>query len=668
MFSQCAADASAMVHQAGMAPLGAHPAEALGKKTMSGRKWIARLAIAALSATAMAGSAWAFQEAPMLAEMVKAGTLPPVEERLPVKPTVVNAMEVGSYGGTWRRVYNGPGDRWGPTKLMEERVLKWAPNADGTAELVPGYIESYSVNDNSTEFTFTLLEGLKWSDGHPVTTEDVAFWYNDVFLNKDLLATIDPTFAPGGVPLTVEIADERTFTVKFEQPYVYFLQILAKDSTGEPSLDRPSFIMPKHYLSQFNNKYASEAELAAAAAKYSVESWKNLWGSSGSVTSWWVNPDLPVITAWKMQTPAPSETVVMVRNPYYYAVDQEGNQLPYLDRVEHRLFQDPETLNLMIAQGQIDLQARHLNLSNYTFYKENEARGGYTVVPGRDSNIWSLVPNMNTTDEVLRSLYETDAVRQALSVAIDRELVNELTQSGLAKPVQAAPVVGSPYHRPDLSAHWVEYDPDLANQLLDEAGLANRDGDGFRLRPDGQRFSLVVEANDANHAKTLELIAGNFADIGIEMLPRVIDRTQWDNNRANNDFQMHWMPYDRMTYVPADPRRLMGSDSFANQNYVWYNTKGASGMAPPEEGALREIFALWDEASQAASVEEADEAVRKMAEIFVNEGWVIGVYGEGTVVHVVSNKMHNLQPNLVNDDIFRGIGLARPQQFWLEQN
>ena len=224
---------------------------------MRANNWITRLAVAALSVTALAGSAWAFQEAPMLTEMVEAGTLPPVDERLPANPTVVNALSVGEYGGVWRRAFNGPGDRWGPTKLMEERVLKWAADENGGAVLMPGYIESYSVNEDSTAFTFTLLEGLKWSDGVPVTTEDVRFWYEDIFLNTAIVPNIDATFAPGGKPMEVEIADERTFTVKFSQPYVYFLQILAKDSTGEPSLDRPSFLFPKHYLSQFNNKYAS---------------------------------------------------------------------------------------------------------------------------------------------------------------------------------------------------------------------------------------------------------------------------------------------------------------------------------------------------------------------------------------------------------------------------
>lgn len=635
---------------------------------MSANKWIARLALAAMSVTALAGSAWAFQEAPMLTEMVEAGSLPAVDERLPTKPTVVNALTVGEYGGTWRRAFNGPGDRWGPTKLMEERVLKWTADADGGAVLTPGYIESYSVNENSTEFTFTLLEGLKWSDGAPVTTEDVRFWYEDVFLNTEVTPNIDATFAPGGKPMEIEIADDRTFTVKFSQPYVYFLQILAKDSTGEPSLDRPSFLFPKHYLSQFNNKYASEAELAAAATSFNVAGWKDLWGSKGAATAWWLNPDLPVLTAWKVETPPPADTVVMVRNPYYYAVDQEGNQLPYIDRIEHRLFQDPETLNLMIAQGELDMQDRHLNLANYTFYKENEERGGYNVVTWKDSNIWSLVPNMTTKDEVLKALFENPDVRQALSVAIDRELIIELTQSGLSLPVQAAPVTGSQYYDPEMAAHWAEYDPELADELLDGAGLAERDADGFRLRSDGQRFSIVVEANDAAQAKTLELLTENFAEVGIELLPRVIDRTQWDNNRANNDFQMQWMPYDRMTYVPADPRRLMGSDSFGNEYYKWYSTGGTSGIEPSQDNALRQIFDLWDQASQSSTVEQADGYVQQMAETFVEAGWVIGVYGEGPVVTVVSTQMQNVQPGLVQDDIFRGVGLARTQQFWLDQD
>ncbi|MEF2070308.1 ABC transporter substrate-binding protein [Consotaella aegiceratis] len=637
---------------------------------MTMKRTLASVVIGALASVSVSTMALAFQEAPMLAEKVKAGELPPVDERLPKHPTVVQAIEVGQYGGTWHRAYSGPGDRWGPTKLMEERVLKWVAKEDnGTAMLEPGYIESYSVNDDSTEYTFTLLEGLKWSDGEPVTTEDVQFWYDDVFMNKDITPTIDPTFAPGGEPMKLEVVDERTFKIKFAAPYVYFLQILAKDSTGSPSLARPSFLFPKHYLKQYNNHYASDDDLAAAAKKYNVEKWADLWDYHGGLTSWWDNPDLPTINAWLMDT-APSvsaNNVTMVRNPYYYAVDQDGNQLPYIDKIEHRLFQDPEAVSLMVAQGQIDMQGRYMTAANYTFYKENAERGHYHVNDWVDATTYSMVPNMTVTDEGLNALYENIDFRHALSIAVDRDLINELAFSGLSEPRQASPISGSPYFDAELEKHWADYDPDTANDLLDGIGLDKRDGDGFRLRPDGKRLSIVIEAYEPDQSDALELLADNMRDVGVELLTRIIDRTQWDNNRQNNDYQMQWTRFDRLSIVPADPRIMMGDDSYANQWFVWYKTGGESGIEPPADSEIRTLWKDWESASQAPSVEEADKNVNHLIETFVDQGWVIGVVGETKVPNIVADNFHNVATGLVVDDVTRGIGLARPQQFWIGQ-
>lgn len=614
--------------------------------------------------TALVPTAWAYQEAPMLAEMVAAGTLPPVEERLPTKPTVVNAVEVGEYGGTWQRAFKGPGDRWGPTKLMEERVVKWAADEDGALTLVPGYIESHSVNEDSTEFTFTLLEDLKWSDGQPVTTDDVSFWYNDVFLNEALTPNISPAFAPGGVPMELEIADERTFTVKFAQPYVYFLTILAKDSTSGPSLDRPSFLFPRHYLEAFNNNYTSEEELSAIAADYGVEKWTDLWGSRGPITAWWFNTELPVITAWKIEKPAPGQVVTMVRNPYYYAVDQAGNQLPYIDRIDHQLFEAQDSFNLMIVQGQIDMQMRYANTNDFTFYKENAEKGGYDVVPWRAATTWSLLPNLNTTDAMLNTFFNDKSVRQALSVAIDRELINELAYSGLAEPRQASPISGSPNYNAELESHWADYDPDLANELLDAAGYTDRDSDGYR-QVDGARLQIVVEANNDAYANTLTLLSENMTEIGIELLPRIIDRTQWDENRDNNNFQMQFYPFDRLSVVAADPRKMLGDDSFAEQFYTWDATDGASGIEPPANHPIRDAWAAWDAASVAGTLKEADAAVNEMVETFVKEGWVIGIVGEEARLAIVSDRFRNMREGLIEDDVSRGPGVGIPQQMWM---
>ncbi|TRL40825.1 ABC transporter substrate-binding protein [Rhizobium straminoryzae] len=634
---------------------------------MSQRKNIFTSSLAVLLATCLAGSALAFQESPMLTEQVKAGKLPPVDQRLPEKPTVMQVEQVGQYGGNWRRAFKGPGDRWGPTKLMEERVVKWSQKPGGELKLVPGYISSYSVSPDSREFTFTLLKGLKWSDGHPLTTEDVRFWYDDVFLNKDILANIDQTLAPGGKPMQLEVIDEQTFKVKFEQPYVYFLEILAKDSTGDPSLDRPSFVFPKHYLKQFNNHYASEEQLKAAAAKFGVPKWSDLWGSKGAATAWWQNPDLPVITAWKIEKPAPGDLVTMVRNPYYYAVDQAGNQLPYIDRITHRLFSDQEAFNLMIVQGQIDMQMRYVEPQDFTFYKENETKGNYKVRRWTQAQTWALVPNLNMKDEVLRGLFEKSDFRQALSIAIDRDTINELIFSGLAEGRQASPVSGSPNFDADLEKHWAEFDTAKANKLLDGIGLTKKDADGFRLRPDGKRLQIVVEMQHANGPKTMELVAANYKDIGVELLPRIIDRTQWDANRDNNEFQMQWYPFDRLSVVAADPRIMMGNDSYANQYYLWYSTKGKSGIEPPADHPIRKVFADWDAASKAADRKAADAAVNDLIKTFVTQGWVIGVVGESPAISVVKTNVMNFPDNLIEDDITRGEGLAATQQMWMKQ-
>ncbi len=623
--------------------------------------------VALLATTALSQAAYAYQEAPMLTEMVDAGTLPPVEERLPVNPRVVDAVEVGQYGGVWHRAFKGPGDRWGPTKLLEERVLRWSADADGNLTLAPAYIEDYSVNEDATEFTFTLLEGLKWSDGHPVTTDDVTFWYNDVFMNEAIVPSIDPTFAPGGVPMELEVKDDRTFTVKFAQPYVYFLTILAKDSTGEPSLDRPSFLFPRHYLEQFNDHYADADSLAAAAEEHGVEDWTGLWGSKGPITSWWMNPDLPVITAWQIEVPAPGNVVTMVRNPYYYAVDQEGNQLPYIDRIEHRLFEAQDAFNLMIVQGQIDMQQRYLNTNDFTFYMENAEQGDYHISRWKGATTWSLLPNMNTTDDILRGLFENAGFRQALSVGVDRELINELGFSGLGEARQTSPITGSPYFNAELESHWTDYDPDLANELLDQAGLTERDSDGFRLRSDGARLQIVVESEHDNLSNVLELLADNYRDIGIELLPRIIDRTQWDDNRDNNNFQMQLYPFDRLSVVAADPRNMMGNDSYAEQYFIWYETNGESGIEPSADNPIRDVWAAWDIASTASSIEEADAALNDMIATFVNQGWVIGLVGEESVLAVVKDDFHGMRDGLVQDDITRGIGLGRTQQMWIEQ-
>src|SRR5512145_1912474 len=157
-----------------------------------------------------------YQEAPMLADLVASGELPPIEQRIPLNPRVITPLdEVGEYGGVWRRAFKGLSDRWGPVKLNEEGAVQWdAPDPD-TTNLVVNYISEWTQNDDATEYTFTLREGLKWSDGEPFTTEDVQFYYDNIYLTE-LMARPGPINVGNvGDVMTLEIIDDLTWKVTF---------------------------------------------------------------------------------------------------------------------------------------------------------------------------------------------------------------------------------------------------------------------------------------------------------------------------------------------------------------------------------------------------------------------------------------------------------------------
>ena len=623
----------------------------------------AAVLIAALAAPAAAQN---YSEAPMLAAKVATGELPPVEQRLPANPRVIPVFDqVGTYGGTMRRAFNGPSDRWGPTKMMEERVVEFEMNLDRELSLVPGFVEDFSVSADSSTYTFTLREGLRWSDGAPVTTRDVQFWYEDVFLNEELTPSIGELYKSGGEPLQLQIVDDRTFVVSFAEAYPLFLNVLAKESTGRPGLDRPGFVEPFHYLKDFHPTYAAPDALQAAVEANNVEKWTDLWDSRGPIQAWWFNPDMPVLTAWRVATPPPADIVVMERNPFYYGVDQDGNQLPYIDKIEHRLFENQEAFNLMIIQGEIDMQARHVNPGDFTLFKENENGGDYTVSSWVNAQTWTLIPNLNVEDEVLRGLFEDIRFREALNIAIDREAINELAFSGLGEARQAGPISGSPNFDPELEKLWTEYDPDRADALLDELGLSERDNAGFRLLPDGRRLAIVIDTRWEDQNPTLELVRQFWEDTGVEALVRLIDRTLYTERVSTAAFQIRYAPWDRSSIISADPRLLLGWQTFAPEYFRWWNSDGADGVEPPADHAIRDVWAAWDAAASANTYDQAEGHVQDIISIHRENGWLVGLVGETPAVFIVSNRVGNFPPDLVNDDVLRGQGIAHPQQMFI---
>jgi len=666
----------------------------MNEKGLSRRDFLKTMAAAAVTAvTARAVPAAAagplqqgkYKEAPMLAELVAAGKLPPVEERLPKDPRVITPYEqVGEYGGTWRRAFKGLSDRWGPNKLNEEMAIEWdAPNPD-TTNLVPNYISGWVQNEDATEFTFTLREGIKWSDGVPFTTEDVQFWYDQVFLTN--LMTRNDFFTIGGVNMELEVIDPLTWKVKFAVPNP-LLPIRIAKSTGGPN-GGPSMAAPKHYLYKYIPALTDDQSAIDDAMKtYGVATWEELFYETapgdgrGPIFFWFRNPDLPVINAWMAQNSPLDDPYLMVRNPYYHAVDTEGNQLPYIDTISHALFQDTQTLNLWIAQGQIDMQQRHLSTADYTFFKENEETGDYRVVLWKAALTHAFHPNICTPDPVLRKLFDTAEFREALSIAINREEINDLIYNGLLEPRQASPVSGSPEFDPEFETRWTEYNPDRANELLDGLGLAERDSNNWRLGPDGNPITFAITWTDVLGSISpdeIQLVVGYWRKIGLRVSQEVLERSLYELRVRTGDIQVGVWFVDRSSVVKADPGRYLGTVNdgpWAPLYAHWLAAQVTEDPStyqfpteePPPDHPIREIRALWEKVQV-----EPDEATRnglfqQLLDIHKAHPYMIGTVGEDPQPVVVKNNFFNVGGGFISDDTLRNVGLLNPAQFFIRQ-
>ena len=247
-----------------------------------------------------------FNEAPMLADLVASGDLPSVDERLPANPMVMPVAEsIGNYGGTFRRGFKGVSDRWGPTK-MQDRSLAWY---DGDFNMQPRIAESWEVNDDGSEWTFHLREGMKWSDGMPFTTADIQWWWENDETNETVSPSIGGNWVTGAdnTPMVLEVMDDYTFKVTFADPNPLFIF-----KVGRATRD---LYLPGHYLAQFHGDLTDDlGALEAATAEAGFETWDQYYTDR---RWWYANPDMPSLGPWISKNELSNELFQMERNPYF---------------------------------------------------------------------------------------------------------------------------------------------------------------------------------------------------------------------------------------------------------------------------------------------------------------------------------------------------------------
>lgn len=612
------------------------------------------------------GLAADWSEAPSLAERVAAGSLPPVEERLPVAPEVVSAPEgVGQYGGEMRFGLRGSSDHNHILRMVSPQgLVRWDPDY---SFVMPNVAASFEANEDATQFTFTLREGMRWSDGTPFTADDILFNVNDLLLNDDYAPT-PQRYQAGGKPMSVEKVDDLTVRFDFAAPYGDFLAELATPLGQHPVL------YAKHYCQQFHPDYAEDID--AVIAEFGASDWRNLFQQQCGdieIPSRWANPDRPTLDPWVVTEPytGGATRVVMERNPYFWQVDEAGNQLPYIDRLVAPISQDVESLILQIIGGQIDFALRHIDApANRPVLAENREAGGYKFFEARAVGGTNMVINLNLThkDPELRALFSERDFRVALSLGMDREEIIATALLGEGEPWQGGPFRDHPNFHERLATQYLNHDPDEANRLLDALGL-ERGSDGIRRMASGRpvRFTIdVIPTLAPEHVDILEMVSQQWAEIGVRADINPIERTFFYERTSNSNDHDAAVWGAQISFVPGEiPQQIVPVHHDSRWGIAWsrwYNSGGAEGEEPP--ASVKERMRLYDMAKATVDADERRAIMLQIAEIAADEFEVLGIATTAPRFGVHKTDLRNVPTSMVNSWFYPTPGPKLPQVWY----
>jgi peptide/nickel transport system substrate-binding protein len=613
-----------------------------------------------------------YKEAPVLAEQVKAGKLPPVAQRLPDKPLVVSADEIGTYGGVWRRGFLGPSDFNGVNRVIYDVLARFGP--DG-ATIEMRLAESVTSSTDFRTWIVKLRKGTKWSDGSPFTVDDILFWYKDVLLNKDLVPAMPAWMLnKDGTPVSVSKVNDLTVTWKFKEPNTNFLLELTTKDFGDRLY--PVF-MPSTYLKQFHATYAKKETLDKMVADAKLKTWAELFAAKQNPLD---NPERPGMAAWVASNRISDPIFVMKRNPYYIGVDKAGNQLPYIDEVQFKFFTDAQALNLAAIAGELDEQERHINLLNYPVLKDNEQKlGKYKIYLWSSPGGFDAGVIFNQTyakDPELGKLFANKDFRIAMSYAINREQIHQSAFLGTGEARQGVPKKGHPYYPGDEYAYkFTEYKPDMAAKMLDAIGLDKKDAEGFRLFPSGKRVLIELSVVEVfgPYRDIGTLISRDFEKVGIKVNMQIRERALHFQMRQANELQAEMWNQDTSGFpFTGSTKYDFRKDLYGNLTYgplwkQWYDTNGKDGVEPPP--AAKRIVELQDKAKTVGPAEKAKIA-QELFTIWVDNMFEIGTIGLTATdqgVAVVNVNLRNVPAVLTKDWPLRTPGNGRPEVWFYKK-
>lgn len=637
------------------------------------RRQFIKLGAAATSALALSGvtgramaQGTQYKEAPQLAELVAQGALPPVTERLPDVPVVVEPLDqVGVYGGHIRTgIIQNRGfqarSAWGPEPIL--RISR-----DGQS-IEPNLAESWSYSDDGRTFTLNLRRGIKWSDGAPFDAHGFEFWWKHVNLNPTLSPAPMAQFTVKGQVPEFEMVDDYTVRWTFVAPHANLPALLAHGPGGTI----PRFL-PRHYLEQFHEDFADADTLAQAVTAAGFSTWAELFNNRSNV-QWLMpfnNPDMPTLLPFRLSQAMALNTLVADRNPFYWKVDTEGHQLPYIDDIILTNFESGEVRDAAIAAGELNWCNTDTTFTNLPLYREGQERGNYEV------RLWltdraaehTIMFNHAVKDPALRELFNDIRFKRAFSLAMDRQQIGEVVYLGFATPSQLQMIPGSRWRNDDWAARDTEYDPAAANALLDEVGLTNRDNRGMRLRADGQPLTLNMDipVDDPGSLAVAELLIEFLREVGITFNARSVAREQVRALIDNNDMEVGiWIgdkcsdsmfPHSPEWHVPY---LTTGWNVWGMAYAQWYSSGGQRGEQP--SGDIARVQELFDEMQVTVDEDRRHAIGTEILELNINNLWNIGDVGEVPIPVILGSNFRNYP-----QDGFTGFSWLGNYNYQIEQ-
>jgi len=573
-----------------------------------------------------------YNEAPMLRTKVAAGELPPVAERLPEDPSVLEPLEeIGQYGG--RLVYVPPG------RLRDVRNHGLFMRSPDGAKILPDIAKGYQYSEDYKTLTIYLRKGIRWSDGALFTVDDILFWWEDIMLNKELNpAGPGAEWKPGGKVAEFEKVDDWTLSIHFAAPNPGLMA-----SKSHPyGMAQAHFFNPKHYLKKWHIKYNAKANELAKEEGY--EFW---WQALSYRQGKWETHKrigLPTLSTWIVTEITPSY-MLAERNPYFWQIDTAGNQLPYIDQLFVPNFEDPEVIIIKAIAGELDFVQGYelLAMDDYPVVKEGEKEGDYRVLLMRDFKSDAVISvNPLTPDPVVRQILRDIRFRQAISLAIDREMINRTVFFGLSKPGQYAPLPSSSFYKEEWGTYYADYDVERANTLLDEMGLKWDSEHIYRLNPAGGTLELLLESGHGSKQEATmgEMLTAQWKEVGVKLAVRT-EKAVHDRLREDLTELLTTVPTSRgwvdVAIASSEPYFWGLGEGWEK----WLSTDGKEGVEPPAE--WKELKKWVDETiSLRPGTEEWISLKQKIWDFRVKQLWVIGIVGQAPIFHLVKNYVRNV--------------------------